>query len=292
MRTHKILSALLVSSLLLVPVLSQATGTISGQMMFMLKTAGEPLSVSQMQAAPVYSEFQTELESSMTDGAKALSLIRNFDQQIAQTDVGSVIIEAVYKAVDPQNRRENVGHIFEFYSLEGNEWMLPLVQYSAGDESDEEPIYVTVNRELRDGQPDSEKVTAWTNSMREGMWHLPRVETVSFRGTRLAEDRIERYYPLNQKASDAAFVSTSLQPSTAFKFADPSVSGDGADGKVAVVFVIIGKSGRPVSFFAHMHEHEQEILFANGTPLVTLAKTEVFQDAQLGQTVIILQQEQ
>ena len=196
------------------------------------------------------------------------------------------------KVVDPNNKYE---HFFEFEAAEENKWARPLIQIAAGDESDDEPVYVRVNRDLRDGKPDSEETTVWVTKMREAMWHLPLVQGTTFRGTRLTPDRIEKYYPLNKLAVDAAFVSTSLEPSTAFNFAKPGVSGfpeEENPQEIAAVFVVKGKTGRSVSQFAWMHSHEQEILFANGTPMTVVSKSQVFEDDDLGKSMVIVLSEQ
>lgn len=274
-------------SVLMVPGVVQATGTPSGQLTFSLRTAGEPIRVSALAEASRYAVFKNNLLNSMNDGAAALALIRQLDTQDNSALLNS-ISSRVEQAVDPQNKWEE---FYDFIGATENEWAIPLMQYTLGNESDDEQIYVTVNRELRDGRPDSEMVSSWTKRMREAMWRLPLFEGISFRGTRLRPDQIARYYVVGQTAQDLAFISTSVNPSTAFKFADPDVNGVPEPEKVSLVFVVIGKTGRPVSNFAHGHAHEQEILFANGTPMTVVAKTPVFQDTALQQTQIILMEE-
>jgi len=292
MKTLKSFLKKMIVTVALFPLLALAEATPTGQMTFMLKTAGQPLNVSQMQAASLYQNFNTQLQQSIQDGAKALELIRAFEAAVTKSDVEAVITKNVIQAVDPKKLYDPNKEFFDFLELKGNEWMSPIFQYTYGNDSDDEQIYVTVNRELRDPKPDPKNVTDWTTKMRQALWHLPRFEGTSFRGTRLTADRIDKYYPKGKPASELAFVSSSIEPSTALKFADPAVNGDpGDDGKIAIVQVILGKTGRPVSFFAFQHSHEQEILFPNGTPLVTVARTPIFQDKTLNKTMVIVLQE-
>lgn len=273
-------------SLFVFPALLLAASTPSGQLTFSLQSAGPPIQVAAQPEAVRHTVFLQNLTESMNSGPAALELIRRFDTE-DNTSLINTVIQTVERAVDPESRWEE---FYDFVQAPENAWALPIVEYTLGNESDEEQIYVTVNRELRDTAPDSEMVSSWTRRMREAMWRLPRYEGISFRGTRLRPDQIERYYPVAQQAVDLAFISTSLSPGTAFKFAHLNPAGDSQDEneKIALVFVVIGKTGRPVSNFAHGHSHEQEILFANGTPMTVLAKTPIFQDSILKNTQIIL----
>lgn len=267
--------------------LAVLAATPSGQLSFALRTAGAPIQVAAQPEAARYAAFQQSLIESMHNGPAALELIRRFDG-VDNMSLINTVIQTVERAVDPESRWEE---FYDFVAAAENAWAMPIVEYTLGNESDEEQIYVTVNRELRDAAPDSELVSSWTKRMREAMWRLPRYEGISFRGTRLRPDQIARYYNVGQPAMDLAFISTSLSASTAFKFADPSVNGEVEPDKISLVFVVIGKTGRPVSNFAHGHSHEQEILFANGTPMTVRAKSPVFQDGVLLKTQIILMEE-
>lgn len=283
-------SAILLSTLLTPNALwanLSPTATPSGQLTFSLKTAGPPIQMSALSEAPKYLEFQQSLLSQLSNGPSALALIRQLDA-MDNSNLVITVQESVERAVDPNDKWTD---FYEFMEAPENEWASAIIEYTLGNESDDEQIYVTVNRELRDGRPDSVEVSQWTKRMREAMWRIPRFEGISFRGTRLKPEQIEKYYQVGKIAQDLAFISTSLSPSTAFKFADPSVNGVVDNEKISIVFVILGKTGRPVSNFAHMHSHEQEILFANGTPMIVKAKTPVFQDSLLNRTQIILLEE-
>lgn len=285
-KIKSVVSAVLLSALLS-PIPLLAAATPSGQLMFTLRTAGPPIQLYAQIDAQKYLSFQQSLLSSMNDGPAALDLIRQFDN-MDHSNLALTVQNTVKNAVDPENKWSE---FYDFLEAPENAWALAIIEYTLGNESDDEQIYVTVNRELRDGRPDSAEVSAWTKRMREAMWRLPRFEGFSFRGTRLKPEQIEKYYQVGKVAQDLAFISTSLSPSTAFKFAAPDVNGVAEPEKISLVFVVIGKSGRPVSNFAHMHSHEQEILFANGTPMTVKAKSAVFQDSTLSRTQIIILEE-
>lgn len=195
------------------------------------------------------------------------------------------VSSAIKKVIDPESKYME---FYEFADDKANRWATPLIEYSAGDESDNTPMYEVVNHELRSGKAVSKTSAKWVTDMRKAMWRLPKYEGLVFRGTRLTAERIAKYYQLDKPATDSAFISTSMLPETAFSFARwwPN-RGKEKPEKIAVVFIISGKTGRPVSSFAHMHEHEQEILFANGSPMTVKAMSPVFIDAELGKTQII-----
>lgn len=262
----------------------------SGQLMFALQTAGPPITIRTRPEAGIYESLEKSLQSRSFDGPRVLARIRDLDSKIEKLNVD--VSDHVWKIINP--RGKEFDHIFEFFGAPDNEWMLPLVEYAAGNESDEEPMYRVVNRELRDGNPDSEKTVKWVTQLRKALWYLPRFEGMSFRGTRLTSDRIKKYYQPEKDAGDAAFVSSSTSPGVAFRFAKRGVDGedDPTDSeKIAVVLIIKGKTGRPVSNFAHMHSHEQEILFANGTPMKVVSTSGVFDDSELGKTQVIYLEE-
>ncbi|AGH95777.1 ADP-ribosyltransferase [Pseudobdellovibrio exovorus] len=283
-----LLSSLLIPQALLANVSTSASvATPTGQLTFSLKTAGPPIQMMALSDSSKYLAFQRSFMTKLNDGPSALALIREFDN-MDHSNLVTTVQASVERAVDPNDKWTD---FYEFMEAPENDWSLAIIEYTLGNESDDEQIYVTVNRELRDGRPDSAAVSQWTKRMREAMWRLPRFEGISFRGTRLKPEQIEKYYQVGKVAQDLAFISTSLSPTTAFKFADPDVNGVIDNEKVSIVFVVLGKTGRPVSNFAHMHSHEQEILFANGTPMTVKAKTPVFQDSLLNRTQIILLEE-
>jgi hypothetical protein len=288
MKNFKVLFILGLSSIALqMPLTSWATSAASGKLTFTLKTAATPISVSNLAEAGAYQSLAQQVSQVPMNGVISLQAIRDFDSKL--TGVSLAIASAVQAITDPSNRYD---YIYDL--LDANPWANILYVYTEGDESDDEPMYSVVNRELRDGKPDTEAAAVWVKRMREAMWHLPRFEGISFRGTRLTEDRIAKYYPVGELAQDAAFISTSIRPATALKFADLNLEGqnNSDDQKIAVLLVVLGKTGRPVSSFAKIVTHEEEILFANGTPMRVQSKSPVFEDTELGKTQIIVLAEQ
>ena len=267
------------------PIYANAGLAPSGQLIFSLQTAKGPVAIANLPEATLYDSFNKNLNAGMSSGSDALQVLRDFTDKTVT--VNTAIGEAVERAIDPQHKYD---HFFDFIQAKENVWAVPLAQYSAGDESDDEQIYVTVNRELRgDSKRHSSKTIKWVTAMRQAMSRLPRFEGVSFRGTRLTQVRADQLYRVNHPAKDPAFISSSISPEVGFRFAHPDINGVGSkDDKTAVVFVIHGKTGRPVSDFAHMHSHEQEILFANGTPMTVTAKSPIFMDAVFGITQIVV----
>lgn len=232
-----------------------------------------------------YRDFLANLKSAIDNGPEALRLIRAFGRP---ETLAQQIDESVQALINPGGKYQD---FYEQIGAKENAWALPLFQYSAGDESGEEPMYERVNRDLRDTKPDTAQTKEWTLTMRQALARLPRFEGVSFRGTRLTAERVTKYYSLNNSAGDRAFISSSLSSEVAFRFARPRPEEPGDDQKVALIFVIEGQTGRPVSAFAFMHSHEQEILFANGTPMTVVGISPEFHDKDLGPTRIVLLRE-
>jgi hypothetical protein len=257
-----------------------AAATPSGQLTFSLKTAGVPL----IAPASFYDSLVNSSQGPIFDGAAALSEAG----KLGDNPASGTIDEAVSRIINPEGKFES---FYNMIAAKENAWSLPIVQYALGDESDDEQIYVTINRDLRDPKPDSASTEKWVTGMRQAMWRLPRFEGISFRGTRLSPARVKKYYQLSQSIVDPGFLSTSLNLSTALKFADPEVNGDDEatkKEKLAVIFIVHGKTGRPVSKFAHMHDHETEILFANGSPFTVTGISPEFVDKQLGKSIVIV----
>ena len=260
--------------------------TASGQMLFALQTAGAPIEISKLPAAKEYAKLDSVLASASIDWAAVMTTIREIDA--ANDSVNEELSKRVLDIVDPERKIE------AWYDMYNITWASPLLEYAAGDESDEKPVYETVNGELRDKKPDSKKTREWVKSMRQAMQRLPRVEGVSFRGTRLQPARIDEYYKAKAPTTEASFLSTSVEPGVGFRFAHPRIdeaAGRNPKDRLAVVFIVYGKSGRPVSTFAGMHNHEQEVLFPNGTPFTVTHMSPVIQDAELGPTRVIVMTE-
>lgn len=287
MKNFKSLQSVLIFTFLFAGQLAHSAGTPKGQLNFTLQKAGPPISVESLPVAQAYQNLNVALEKSLNNGPLLFKEIQEMDSKISV--VSDIIQDTIEKVTDPKNKYD---HLYEFEAAPENAWAGYLISYAEGDSEDEEQMYVVLNRGLRDGKPDSKQVTDWTTGMRKAMWHLPRFEGISFRGTRLTTERIAKYYPVGGLAVDEAFISSSIFADVALRFANPNIQGvRQADGKIAVLFVIKGKTGRPVSAFALHHAHEQEILFANGTPMLVTGKSPVFTDPVYGDTQIIVLQE-
>ena len=263
-----------------------AEKTPSGQMMFALQTAGEPIEIAKLPAATEYAKLDAALAASTIDWTGVMRTIREIDA--ANDAVNEELSKRVLDIVDPERKIE------AWYDMYNITWAAPLLQYAAGDESDETPVYETVNHELRDNKPDSKKTREWVKSMRQAMQRLPRVIGATFRGTRLQPNRIDEYYQEGKPVTETAYLSTSVEPGVGFRFAHPTIdesAGRNPKDRLAVVYIVFGKSGRPVSSFAGMHNHEQEVLFANGTPFTVSKMSPVIKDAELGPTRIIVMSE-
>ncbi|WP_041575017.1 hypothetical protein [Pseudobdellovibrio exovorus] len=239
-------------------------------------------------------QFLSQLRRVLHDGESALRLMRDYVATPRQ-EIEKATYEMLMTAIDPERRYADPQ---DFISVEENQWGAILYQYSAGEDCGGEPMYEVVNRELRDSLPDSEETVLWTQKMRFALSKLPRYEGLSFRGTRLSEERIANYYRIGELAKDAAFISTSLSLDVGFRFAkhsavytEPESTDESTDGKVGLIMVILGKTGRPISYFANTYSHEQEILFANGTQMVVEAKSNIFWDPQFQRTQIIILKE-
>lgn len=243
--------------------------------------SGGPIVAAKSSDSALYQKLLLDIQASIQKGPEALRILQAFND--AGKSINEIINEAVENAIDPHHQ---YGSIIEF--LPENGWAVPLYEYAEGGENDETPLYETVNRELGDINPDSAKTTAWVKAARKAMEHLPRFEGITFRGTRLSPENIERFYPLGGLAKDSRFISTSVSPGIAFRFAQGGKDGNLNINNLAVIFVIKGKTGRPVSNFANMHQGEAEILFANGTRMQVEAKGPIFKDPQLGRTQIII----
>lgn len=280
------------SKLLAVLVFSASTafaaaqpGLMSGELTFALKTAGPPIVLSRLDKTSIYDKLEKDLGQTKLDGAAVLGDLRELEPKLGPIEEGiGARVNAIIK-FSPQADGDT------FQALDKNPWAGPLFNYSAGDDSDDEQVYVWVNRDLRGPAPHQKKTIAFIAKMRQALSHLPLINGITFRGTRMTSERVNKFYPVGQLARDPALISTSLEPSTAFNFARPlpPLQADKDDaGKIAVVFVVQGKTGRSISAFAYMESHEQEILFANGTPFTVKSKTDVFTDPDLGKTVVIV----
>lgn len=268
--------------------IASAQVAMRGQLNFQLQIVGEPIRVSTSTVASQYQQFEQQISAQISDGASSLALVRNFEETAQQmVDQTVTRIRSIIYTADDQDA---------WTMLDNNPWANPIFQYVEGNEEEDVQPYERVNNDLRTGNQDSAETITWTTSMRQALSRVPKFEGISFRGTRLSPDRIDRYFPVGGVADDLAFISSSILPSVSFKFAKlwhPEQATAEEKALINLVIVIKGKTGRPVSPFGRMHTHEQEILFANGTKFNVLAKSSIVNDNELGgPTQIILLQEQ
>lgn len=274
--------------------LSQGAYSESGPLL-LEPSVKEGISSQACEHAGAYKKFETQLMTNISKGPQLMSIILDFDYDIAGSH-GEEVLNQTYKLLNnPQDMYENVKEKIP-------QWSLPIYEYTEGIptgrlskvKAPEFQPYEVINSELRDAEPDSPSTIEWVSRMRFALSHLPKYEGISFRGARLNLDRVEKYYPVGGLAQDKAFVSTSVSPEIALRFAQPVYNlVASAYDKINVLFVIKGFTGRAVSAFAEDHNDEDEILFANGTTFKVIAKSGLFKLPEvLGRNQIIILQEE
>lgn len=235
-----------------------------------------------------YAPLKKLYSTNKLDGAKILASLRTLDQ--ASDDplktVDILVNKLLMKTIDPQGEHRFTA---DFSNAKGLEWLAPILRYTYEDDSGE-MFYDQANRELRSGKP-SKEIEEWTKQMRSALSRLPRFEGHTFRGVRWSQKQIDQMLQVGGEMKEAGFLSTSLSPQTAFKFARLNADRDTGrflpDGRQAVIMIALGKTGRPVSKFAYLHMDEREILFANGSRWKVLARSDVFEDSELRSAAIV-----
>jgi hypothetical protein len=134
----------------------------------------------------------------------------------------------------------------------------------------EDSPFLKANRALRAATPLDDSTQKYVNNLDSALKKLPPLVGYSFRGAVLKEEAVLKEYAEGKTVTEKGFTSSSLNPSTAYAYAFPKESGffravkPLADGEVRVLYVIQGKSSRPVSYFSEFWA-EAEALFMNGT---------------------------
>lgn len=265
----------------------------SGRLTLQQASAGPVVSTASSEHADAYQKFEKQLLANIGTGSRLHTLIDDFDYETARFFADS-IDRKIYALVGFESEGQTREQALPA-------WALPIYRYAEGipegrllgNVGQVDQPYAVVNDELRNPAPDSPETIAWVSEMRSAMSFLPRYEGISFRGARLTKERADQYYQVGKLAQDAAFVSTSLKAEIALRFAYPLANlTDEAKAKIALLFVVIGKTGRPISPIADDHSDEAEILFANGTQFDVVAKSSLFtiRDIEGRNQVIVLRE--
>lgn len=251
----------------------------SGSLYIQQPSAGNSISTAQMAEAKAYVQFEKQVTSNITNGPKLAAIINDFDYYVAQP-VADSVDSKIYALI---KSAETVVHEKSKESLP--KWAIPIYDYAEGIQEGHlegnlgkvlQP-YVKINDELRDSKPDSQETIDWVKQMRNSLSYLPMFEGISFRGARLTKEDAERFYSVGRIAVDKAFISSSMRPEIALRFALPMYNLDLKQyQKLNILFIIKGYSGRPISPLAVDHNDEAEIIFANGTQFRVVAKSPLF----------------
>lgn len=108
---------------------------------------------------------------------------------------------------------------------------------------------------------DAEKVFATT--LTRALKKLPGHDGISFRGAAIPKSILGNLHS-GSEWNETAFLSTSLDPNVAEKFSFPHGSKN-SDPNYSTIFVIKGRSGKPISGKLGIVRAEREVLFAPGT---------------------------
>lgn len=263
-----------------------APATESGPITSELKSAGPTIAIQETEWAKAYEKIENLTLKKISRGDEIFTALNDFDFDVARHAAEFVDRNLLHLTRTGGLDESHVGRVKEFIPT----WALPIYDYTEGVPESRSlgnigkvvQPYEKVNDELRDGMPDSPETKNWVSKMREALKHLPRFDGLSFRGTRLTQEQIKKFYPAGGRALDSAFVSTSMKPEIASRFALAQYNlTDEEYQKIGIIFVIKGRTGRPVSTLADDHDDEAEILFANGTPFKVVAKSPLFKISEI-----------
>lgn len=155
--------------------------------------------------------------------------------------------------------------------VKSTDYVVTLNRYMAESHSEDESTFIKANRALRAGTEADESTQKFVTSFRAALAKMPAIAGYTFRGAMLSEEMVTKKYVPGQTVTEDGFTSTSINPSTAYSFAFPKEPGmlrakvKALDaGDVRVLFIILGKTARPVSYFSE-YWAEAEAMFANGT---------------------------
>lgn len=149
-------------------------------------------------------------------------------------------------------------------------------------------FFFKLNTSLRQGTltPDERQ---FVKNMNRELENFPAVHRVAYRGARMTLEEIDASYPRDRIVTEKAYLSSSLSREVAVKFATMKPENVVDDGRVGVVYLIEGHSGRFISF-VHPYENlraEQEVLFRAGTRFEVMERSAVREDAEAGPVVFV-----
>ncbi len=128
------------------------------------------------------------------------------------------------------------------------------------------PDYSALNSALRAGKPGTYQ--AYIDAANQGLDKLPDYTGAVYRGTTL-DPKYLAPYQVGQVVQEAAFTSTSHDPSVATAFQ----GGAPPPGKVNVTYIIQSKHGKEVENISY-YGGEAEVLFKSGTKFKVLNRTD------------------
>ena len=135
------------------------------------------------------------------------------------------------------------------------------------ESGEKDPLYAQANRLLREQKPLSPNLEKFVKDLNGALGSLPSYSGVSFRGE-LLKDGKEQQYLNGKHLTRFEFTSTSLNPMIAMRFAGLASEGDEEPvipaNAVPVILIILGNSGKLVSYFSE-YSQENEVLFRNNT---------------------------
>lgn len=168
--------------------------------------------------------------------------------------------------------------------VKSTDWVIAVNRYIAESHSDGESVYLKVNKGLRQGTPLTADEQKFMETLKASLAKLPAVQGFTFRGSVIDEESVKATYIAGKTIKENGFISSSINPATAYNFAFPKEQGffrskleDLPAGKVRVIFIIEGRTGRPVSYFSD-YWAEAETLFTTGTEFNVKAISPRFED--------------
>lgn len=167
-------------------------------------------------------------------------------------------------------------------------WMDPLISYIEDLSEFGPQFYAKVNRALRAENTPAE-MQDYISNFDRSLKKFPAFTGLSFRGTRLTPEQIAQYYPLGKPVVERAYLSTSLNPAIAIEFSK-RIAAEEAAGKIPVIVMVGGKSGRLISFLSQNFAAEKEILFPRDSQFF-VSESKTLNKGPFAKTHFILLQE-
>lgn len=160
--------------------------------------------------------------------------------------------------------------------VKSTEHVVTINRYVEESHAKNDSTFLKANRALRAGQAPEGELQKYVASLRAALPKLPSLVGYTFRGAILPEKIVAEEYAEGKSVTEKAFTSSSLNPATAYSFAFPKEAGlvrgvkPLAEGEIRVIYVIHGRSARPVSYFSE-YWAEAEALFDSGTEFTVKA---------------------